>query len=60
MSSGGVSSLNGMQTVIAPAETLLELLVLSDPQIAGWLEPDENELPAPPMPCDEGPAVSST
>jgi hypothetical protein len=42
-----------MRTLIAPEESLLELLVMSDPQIAGWLEPDEDELPAPRLPDDE-------
>jgi hypothetical protein len=41
-----------MQTLIAPEESLLELLVMSDPRFAGWLEPDE-ELPAPRLPHDE-------
>jgi hypothetical protein len=46
-------SLYGMQTLIASEESLLELLVMSDPQFAGWLEPDEDELPAPRLPHDE-------
>jgi hypothetical protein len=33
-------------------EHLIELL-LSDPEVASWLEPDEDDSPAPDVPYDE-------
>ena len=34
-------------------EEKLRELLLSDPEVASWLEPEE-EQPAPPLPYDEG------
>jgi hypothetical protein len=49
----------GMKTVVATDEALLELLVLSDPQITAWLDVDLNELRAPRLPYEEAPAISA-
>jgi hypothetical protein len=35
-------------------EDNLRDLLLSDPEVASWLEPDEDEQPAPSLPYDEG------
>jgi hypothetical protein len=35
-------------------EEKLRELLLTDPEVASWLEPDEDEQPAPPLPYDEG------
>jgi hypothetical protein len=48
-----------MKTVVATDEALLELLVLSDPQITAWLDLDHEELREPRLPYEEAPAISA-